>query len=57
MQRRWTEFANGRPPGADWPVYDTRSRTSLVIARNDRIVDDLDASLRTGWGDTVLAFR
>lgn len=57
MQRRWTEFANGRPPGADWPVYDPRSRTSLVIARNDRVVDDLDASLRTGWGDTVLAFR
>lgn len=57
MQRRWTDFAHGRPPGDDWPAYDTRSRASLVIDTRDRVVDDLDSALRTGWGDTVLSFR
>lgn len=57
LQRRWTEFANGRPPGDDWPAYGEPARATLVIAVKDRVVDDLDAALRTGWGDTVLAFR
>lgn len=57
VQRRWTAFAAGRPPGDDWPAYDTGVRATLVIDTKDRVVEDLDASLRTGWGDTVLAFR
>jgi len=61
MQQRWTNFAHGRDPSAsdapDWPVYDVCSRETLVIDRRDRVVDDLDAPLRTAWGDETLSFR
>jgi para-nitrobenzyl esterase len=61
MQQRWSAFASGRAPSAsgapDWPAYTADSRATLVIDRNDRVVDDLDADLRRAWGDDVLSFR
>lgn len=61
MQARWIDFAHGRDPAAsgacDWPPFDVDTRATLVIDRQDRIVDDLDAELRRGWGDRVLTFR
>ncbi|RDV46126.1 carboxylesterase/lipase family protein [Leifsonia sp. ku-ls] len=53
---RWTAFARTGTPGSDWPTYDTVARRSLVIGREDRVVSDLDAALRAGWGEDVLAF-
>lgn len=61
LQQRWSAFAHGRAPAAsgapDWPAYTTDSRATLVIDRHERVVDDLDASLRRAWGDEVLTFR
>lgn len=63
MSARWLAFAKGEDPDAagmadapDWPRYEPESRESLVIAERDRVVADLDAELREGWGDEVLAF-
>ncbi len=59
-QARWTAFAHGEDPDAadaePWPAYGIADRSTLVIDRVDRVVSDLDAALRTGWGDQVLAF-
>lgn len=59
-QARWVAFAKGESPDAAgapvWPAYDTGTRATLVIERDDRIVPDLDQKLRAGWGDEVLAF-
>lgn len=55
LQERWSAFAHGGDPG--WPGYSTDSRATLVIDRQDRVVDDLDADLRRAWGDEVLSFR
>lgn len=59
MLRRWTAFARGAAPDADgavaWPRYAPEARASLVIDHDDR-VEDVDAALRAGWGDEVLAF-
>jgi para-nitrobenzyl esterase len=52
---RWSAFAHTGTPGDDWPAYDEHRR-SLVIAREDRVAADLDAALRAGWGEEVLAF-
>ncbi len=61
MQERWTAFAHGRTPDAAdapaWRAYDAESRATLVIERQDTVVDDLDAPLRAAWGDEVLTFR
>ncbi|MFF3026412.1 carboxylesterase/lipase family protein [Microbacterium sp. NPDC057944] len=60
MQRRWTAFARGLAPDAEgaavWEPYDPERRETLAIDRQDRCVADLDAALRAGWGDRVLAF-
>lgn len=60
MLQRWTAFAHGREPDVEaewrWDPYRVDRRTTLVIDRSDRVVDDLDRSLRAGWGDRVLSF-
>ncbi len=71
MQTRWLSFAaQGVPKGSvgesEWPQYlideDTAEpqrsgfRATLVIDKQDRVVDDLDHQLRIAWGDEVLDF-
>lgn len=63
VRARWTAFARGESPdvtppadAAAWPPYEVRDRQTLVIDAEDRVVPDLDAALRAGWGDRVLAF-
>ena len=60
VMRRWAAFAHGGAPDAAdaiaWPAFDEQRRATLVIDGVDRVVDDLDAALRAGWGDEVLAF-
>ena len=61
MQQRWTAFAHGHAPDGsatpEWDTYSGPSRQTLVIDHRDTLVDDLDASLRSSWGDEVLAFH
>lgn len=65
MQQRWTAFAHGLHPHAsaapEWPRYEidaaSGARATLVIDYADTVVPDLDAALRAGWGDEVLAFH
>lgn len=59
MQRRWIDFAHGRPPGRDpqWPTYTTEERATLVIDRDDDVADDIDRGIRAAWGDEILSFR
>lgn len=56
MLARWTAFAHTGTPGDGWPAYDAQTMMSLVVDREDRVVSDLDAALRAGWGEQVLAF-
>jgi para-nitrobenzyl esterase len=61
LQRRWVNFAvAGDPAGAPgepaWRPY-REDRATLVIDKQDSVVDDLDGSLRAAWGDDVLSFR
>lgn len=60
MSARWLAFARGGTPDAEgapeWSPYDLGGRSTLVIDAEDRVAADLDAELRHGWGDEVLAF-
>jgi para-nitrobenzyl esterase len=59
MQDRWTAFAHGREPEVepDWPAYTVEQRSTLVIDREDEVVDDLDRGIRSAWGNEILSFR
>lgn len=62
MQQRWTAFAHGESPDAvgstPWEPYSIdEGRSTLVIDHQDRLVPDLDGSLRAAWGDDVLTFH
>ncbi|MCS5717869.1 carboxylesterase/lipase family protein [Herbiconiux sp. CPCC 205763] len=62
MQARWLAFAHGRSPEADaapleWPQYDEAGRRTLIIDRDDAVVDDPDPEIREAWGPEVLSFR
>ena len=55
MMSAWIEFArHGRPAfegRPDWPRYTTARRTTLVIDRDSRLVDDPAAAERLAWAD------
>jgi para-nitrobenzyl esterase len=69
MQARWLAFAHGRSPDADvatdvsgttaleWPLYDEAARRTLIIDRDDTVVDDPDPDIREAWGTEALSFR
>jgi para-nitrobenzyl esterase len=62
MRTRWVNFArHGDPLGLfgdpKWRPYDADRRATLVIDKQDSVVDDLDAGVRRAWGDDVLSFR
>lgn len=54
MQDRWIAFAKGESP---WAAYTTDQRATLVIDKDDRVVDDLDDGIRAAWGSEILSFR
>ena len=41
----------------EWRPYGADDRATLVIDKQDSVVDDLDADVRAAWGDDVLSFR
>lgn len=49
MQSRWGDFARGRRPGPDWPVYDAAHRPVMVLDRTSHVESDPDASRRQAW--------
>ncbi|WP_072806886.1 carboxylesterase/lipase family protein [Rhodococcoides yunnanense] len=53
MRQRWIDFAHGRAP---WTAYDETNRTTLLIDKQDREVDDPDRDLRRAWGEEVVAY-
>ena len=62
MRTRWTKFAATGEPNVpvgqpQWAPYRSDDRATLVIDREDRVVDDLDRQIRLAWGDEVLSFR
>jgi len=61
MRKRWTNFAAGREPtdpaGRPWPAYRRSDRQTLVIDREDTVIEDVDRGIRAAWGDEVLSFR
>ncbi|WP_059019037.1 carboxylesterase/lipase family protein [Mycobacterium sp. M26] len=62
MRARWASFAAtaepAGPPGEPhWAPFRTDGRCTLVIDAVDRVVDDLDGTIRAAWGDQVLSFR
>jgi para-nitrobenzyl esterase len=61
VRSRWTNFArHGDPQGLDgepsWRPYGAEDRATLIIDKQDSVVDDLDAEVRRAWGDDVLSF-
>ncbi|MGE4360654.1 carboxylesterase/lipase family protein [Mycolicibacterium austroafricanum] len=61
MRARWVSFAaHGAPTGPAgepvWRPYGADDRATLVIDKQDTVVDDLDADVRRAWGDDVLSF-
>ena len=56
VRARWAAFAHGGAPGSDWRPYDPSTRATLLIGHEDRLVPDLDAALRAGWGEQILSF-
>jgi para-nitrobenzyl esterase len=62
MRARWRNFAiSGKPAGLTgepvWRPYARDDRATLVIDKQDTVVDDPDRALRAAWGDDVLSFR
>jgi para-nitrobenzyl esterase len=62
MRARWRNFAvSGEPSGLvgdpAWRPYRRDDRATLVIDKQDALVDDPDRALRAAWGDDVLSFR
>lgn len=61
VQNRWVSFAvdghpRGLPGDPEWFPYEREQRATLVIDRQDSVIDDLDRDLREAWGDDVLNF-
>lgn len=61
VRSRWANFAaSGDPRGPIgepvWRPYEADNRATLVIDKQDSVVDDLDADVRRAWGDDVLSF-
>lgn len=61
MRSRWVNFArSGDPSSLDgepsWRPYRSEDRATLVIDKQDSVIDDLDAGVRRAWGDDVLSF-
>ncbi|MCV7151997.1 carboxylesterase/lipase family protein [Mycolicibacterium pyrenivorans] len=61
VRTRWTSFAaHGEPRGQagepTWRPYGADDRATMVIDKQDSVVDDLDADVRRAWGDDVLSF-
>ncbi|BBY83631.1 carboxylesterase/lipase family protein [Mycolicibacterium pulveris] len=62
IRSRWLSFAvdgtpSDRQGGPQWRRYRRDDRACIVIDTEDRVVDDLDADVRSAWGDQVLSFR
>ena len=53
-QARWAAFA--RDGQADWPAYEHGHRSTLLIDREDVVVEDLDRAMRIVWGEDVVGF-
>ena len=47
----------GWPVSREWRPYRRDDRATLVIDKQDAVVDDPDRALRAAWGDDVLSFR
>jgi para-nitrobenzyl esterase len=61
VRARWLKFAaDGDPSGPLgeplWRPYRADDRATLLIDKQDRVVDDLDRDVRTTWGNEVLSF-
>jgi para-nitrobenzyl esterase len=61
MRTRWVSFAvDGAPTGPpgepEWRPFSADHRNSMVIARTDSLVEDLDRDIHAAWGDEVLGF-
>ena len=62
VRARWVNFATQGKPGGlpgepDWLPYQEPDRASLVIGREDTVVNDIDTEIRAIWGAEVLNFR
>jgi para-nitrobenzyl esterase len=62
MLARWRNFAIhakpiGLPDEPDWLPFHEADRATLVIDRQDAVVNDIDRDIRAMWGSEVLNFR
>ncbi len=51
MQAHWLNFARTGQPKPAWLPYTADRRSTLVIDRPSRIVDDLDGDIRLAWAN------
>ena len=62
IRARWVNFATqakptGLPGEPDWTPYQEADRACLVINGQDRIEHDVDAHIRTAWGNDAIHFK
>lgn len=62
MRARWMNFAKqakpiGPPGEPQWLPYQLTDRACLIIDKQDTIAHDIDAHIRSAWGNEVLHFR
>ncbi len=62
VRTRWINFATqAKPTGLagepDWTPYQETDRACLLIDKRDALVHDVDAHLRSAWGNRVVSFR
>lgn len=62
IRARWTNFAaTAKPSGLsgepDWTPYQGADRACLLIDHRDRVANDVDAEIRTAWGNDPVHLR
>ncbi|GLP84273.1 carboxylesterase/lipase family protein [Mycobacterium antarcticum] len=62
IRTRWVNFAaTGEPTGLPgephWRRYRDEDRATLLLDKQDVVVEDADRQLRAAWGNDVLSFR
>ena len=49
MHETWIRFAHEGEPGAEWPVYDSGRRPTLIFDEQVRVEDDPVGEIRKAW--------
>ena len=49
MRDHWMGFVRNGRPGDDWPVYDGKTRETMIFGERDTVLTDPDKARRVAW--------